>query len=134
MMEAMPADGFDSRPDPAQRGFGEQFIHIARANNAYVSAFGILKPPAPPETSDKQACRSYLAASFDYVTEVLNKLTGKDLARQDLKFSPKLPPHSATDLFMRAYMHTAHHRGQAVVYLRVRGIVPPTWKFEPTGG
>jgi hypothetical protein len=30
------------------------------------------------------------------------------------------------------YAHTAHHRGQAVVYLRVKGITPPTWKFEPT--
>jgi uncharacterized damage-inducible protein DinB len=29
-------------------------------------------------------------------------------------------------------MHTAHHRGQLVVYLRVKGIVPPTWAFEPT--
>ncbi|MBM3735152.1 MAG: DinB family protein [Acidobacteria bacterium] len=133
MMEAMPDDGFASKPDPAQRGFGEQFIHIARANNAYMTAFGIGKAPTPPEASTKQACRQFLTASFDYVTEVLHKMEEKQLLRGDYKFSPRLPPHSGTDLFMRAYMHTAHHRGQAVVYLRVKGIVPPTWKFEPTG-
>jgi uncharacterized damage-inducible protein DinB len=31
-------------------------------------------------------------------------------------------------------MHTAHHRGQIVVYLRVKGITPPAWQFEPTVG
>jgi uncharacterized damage-inducible protein DinB len=35
------------------------------------------------------------------------------------------------DIFLRAYMHTAHHRGQIITYLRVNEIVPPTWKFEP---
>ena len=34
-------------------------------------------------------------------------------------------------MLFRAYMHTAHHRGQVVTYLRVKGLVPPTWKFEP---
>jgi uncharacterized damage-inducible protein DinB len=133
MMEAMPADGFDSKPNPEQRAFGEQFIHIGRANNAYMAAFGIAPAPAAPAGWDKEACRKFLAASFDYSDQVLRRITGRDLARQDLKIAARLPPHSGTDLCMRAYMHTAHHRGQAVVYLRVRGIVPPTWKFEPTG-
>ncbi len=133
MMEAMPADGFDSKPDPAQRGFGEQFVHIARANNAYVTVIGIGKAPEPPKSNDKESVRQFLTASFDWITDVLNKLNEKQLLKQDYKFSPRLKPHSGTDLFMRAYMHTAHHRGQAVCYLRVKGIVPPTWKFEPSG-
>jgi uncharacterized damage-inducible protein DinB len=27
------------------------------------------------------------------------------------------------------FTHTAHHRGQAEVYLRVKGITPPTYVF-----
>lgn len=133
MLDAMPADGFDSKPNPAQRGFGEQFVHIARANNAYVTAFGIGKAPEAPKTNGKEEVRAFVVASFDWITDVLNKMTQEQLLKPDYKFSPRLPPHSGTDLFMRAYMHTSHHRGQAVVYLRVKNIVPPTWKFEPTG-
>ena len=76
--------------------------------------------------------RAYLASTFDYVTDVLNMLSEQDLIRTDLKIGSSVPPHSGTDLFMRAYMHTAHHRGQVVVYLRLKGIVPPAWAFEPT--
>jgi hypothetical protein len=68
-----------------------------------------------------------------HVLTVLDKMTQKDLFRKDLPLFKGLPPHSGTDICMRAYMHTAHHRGQAIVYLRVKGITPPTWKFEPRG-
>jgi uncharacterized damage-inducible protein DinB len=130
--DAMPADGYESKPVAAQRSFGEQLIHLGLANSAYVRAFGVKDPPAAPKMTDKETARTYLTATFDYVTEVLQKIDEKALLRKDLNFSSRQKPHSGTDLFMRAYMHTAHHRGQLVVYLRVKGIVPPTWAFEPT--
>ena len=58
-------------------------------------------------------------------------MTEKDILRTDIQFSPRLPKHSTVDIFLRAYMHTAHHRGQIITYLRVNEIKPPTWKFEP---
>lgn len=133
IFDAMPADGMEVKPNPAQRGFADQFDHIARANNAYFKAFNIGHAPEPPKVKDRDSVRAFLAASFDWIDEVLRKMTEKELVRADYKFSPRLPPHSGTDLCMRAYMHTAHHRGQAVVYLRVKGITPPAWKFEPSG-
>ncbi|MDX1982077.1 MAG: DinB family protein [Bryobacteraceae bacterium] len=133
IFDAMPADGMEVKPNPAQRGFADQFDHIARANNAYFKAFNIGQAPEPPKVKDRDSVRTFLAASFDWIDEVLRKMTEKELVRADYKFSPRLPPHSGTDLCMRAYMHTAHHRGQAVVYLRVKGITPPAWKFEPSG-
>lgn len=132
VLDAMPTVGFDSKPVAAQRTFGEQLVHLGLANAAYVRAFGVKDPPVAPKVTDKETVRTYLTATFDYVTEVLQKISEKDLLRRDLNFSSRQKPHSGTDLFMRAYMHTAHHRGQLVVYLRVKGIVPPTWAFEPT--
>jgi uncharacterized damage-inducible protein DinB len=132
VLDAMPADGFDSKPNPAQRTFADQLVHLARANNAYISAFKRGEAPAPPAAADKDPVRKFVAASFDHVTRVLENLTERDLLRTDLTPFPNAPVHSATDLFLRAYMHTAHHRGQAVVYLRVKGITPPAWAFEPT--
>ncbi|SRR5581483_2147693 len=131
--EAMPAEHYSFKPNPAQRSFGEQLIHLAAANTAYFSAFGLLPLPERPAGFDKKTVQDYLTMSWKYTTEVLHKLTEKDLLRNDLG-APRFKPHTGTDLFLRAYTHTAHHRGQAVVYLRIKGITPPTWAFEPTAG
>lgn len=133
IFDAMPADGMQVKPHPIQRTFADQFIHVARANNAYVKSFGIGTPPTPPKSEDRAEVRQFLVASFDWIDGVLRKMTEKDLVRSDFKFNPTAPAHSGTDLFLRAYMHTAHHRGQAVVYLRVKNIAPPAWQFEPKG-
>ena len=146
VLDAMPPDGFDLKPNPAQMSFGEQMRHLAAANAAYFNGFGIV--PVEGEVlsldraeirrrvnpSDKAAVRRFVAASFEYVAAVLGKLTERDLARTDLVMWKGVPAHSAIDICMRAYMHTAHHRGQAVVYLRVKGLTPPAWQFEPTAG
>jgi uncharacterized damage-inducible protein DinB len=133
ILDQMPAEHFDFKATPAQRTFGEQMVHLAVANAAYMTAFNAKTAPARTEnTSDKAAVRAYVAASFDYVTDVLNMISENDLVRSDLKFNARNKPHSGTDLFMRAYMHTAHHRGQLITYLRMKEIVPATWAFEPT--
>jgi uncharacterized damage-inducible protein DinB len=145
VLDAMPPDGFDTKPHPVQRTFGDQLRHLAFANVAYFNSFGIVPVPKTTLTSDpksietyaaetdKAAVRRFVVASFDYVSAVLDKMTQVDLLRKDLPMFRGVPPHSGTDMCLRAYMHTAHHRGQAVVYLRVKGITPPTWKFEPRG-
>ena len=131
--DALPAEDYGFKMTPAQRSYAEQLLHIGQANAAYMTAFGVKPPPARAAGEAKAAVRAYLVATFDYVTDVLMAISEKDLLRRDLQFSSRLKPHSGTDLFMRAYMHTAHHRGQLVGYLRLKGIVPPTWAFEPTG-
>ena len=129
--EAMAASDYDSKPHPAQRTFGEQLIHLGMANVAYFSSYGLIPAPARPSGADKEAVKNYIAASFDYVTNVLQKLGEKDMVRKDAG-TLRSKPHSTIDLCLRAYTHTAHHRGQAIVYLRVKGITPPTWAFEPS--
>jgi uncharacterized damage-inducible protein DinB len=133
VLDAMPAGKFTSKANPAQRTFGEQMLHIASANTAYFRGFGLVPPPdlKPPDAADKAAVRAFVVAGFDFTSAVLAKMTEKDVLRTDIQFSPRLPVHSAVDIFLRAYMHTAHHRGQIITYLRVNEIAPPVWKFEP---
>jgi uncharacterized damage-inducible protein DinB len=145
VLDAMPPDNFDTKPNPVQRTFGDQLRHLAFANVIYFNAFGLIPVPQATLTTDsksidkyaseldKAAVRKFVGASFDYVSAVLDKMTQRDLIRKDVPLFRGVPPHSGTDICLRAYMHTAHHRGQAVVYLRVKGITPPTWKFEPHG-
>lgn len=142
MLDAMPADGFDFKAHPTQRTFGDQLGHLAWVNVVYFRAFGpIGANDALPKTyaevrqqyplDNRDALRKFVAASFDFTLAVLDRLTEKDLLRNDIQPFPKVAPHSAVDMLFRAYMHTAHHRGQVVTYLRVKGLVPPAWKFEP---
>ena len=133
VVEAMPAENFEFKPVPVQRTFADQLTHLSGANVRYFSAFGLIEPPTLPGGTDKETVNKCVAASWDYTLEVLRKLTEKDLMRADLG-TPRFKPHSGTDLCLRAYTHTAHHRGQAIVYLRIKGITPPTWTFEPTAG
>ncbi len=140
VLEAMPPGGFDFRPNPVQRSFGDQLRHLAYANCVYFNVFGLVPIPSPPlaanakeldsaaNPSDKDSVRRFVAAAFDYGTSVLEKLTEENLLRGGFQLRQ---PHTGIDVLMRAYMHTAHHRGQAVVYLRAKGIAPPAWKFEP---
>jgi uncharacterized damage-inducible protein DinB len=130
--DALPAEDYTYKPVDVQRSYAEQLIHLASANAAYMSAFNLKPAPARMTATGKSAVKAYLAATFDYVSGVLNAMEEKDLLRKDLQFSSRNKPHSGMDLFMRAYMHTAHHRGQLVGYLRMKGITPPTWAFEPT--
>lgn len=131
--KAMPSEHYEFKPNPVQRSFGEQLTHLCAANLAYFSAFGLVPMPERPGGSDKESTEKYVALSWDYTTQVLKKLSEKDLLRNDLG-APRFKPHSGTDLCLRAYTHTAHHRGQAIVYLRIKGITPPAWAFEPTAG
>ena len=130
-VDALPAEDYGYKPVEVQRSYAEQLLHLGSANAAYMSAFKIKQPPAQVTAKDKVSVRAYLIATFDYVSEVLGAMQEKDLIRRDLQFGRAMP-HSGMDLFMRAYMHTAHHRGQLVGYLRMKGITPPTWAFEPT--
>ncbi len=134
VLEAMPAREFGFQPAAGQFTFAEQLEHIGLANNAYFSSFATdvkrENVEGPPPRS-QAALRRYLNASFDYGTEVLGALTEEDFSRRDISFVPST--HTAQDLFLRGYMHSAHHRGQLVVYLRLKGITPPPWVFSPTG-
>ncbi len=136
VLDAMPLEHFDLKPTPDQRSFLDQIGHYAHANVNYFKTFGLpISPPSVPDEESPQTLRNYLVASYDYVAGVLAAISEKDFSRRDLDFGPVGPKtlHTAQDVFMRAYMHSAHHRGSVVVYLRLAGVEPPRWRFSAQG-
>ena len=136
MLEAMPAEHFDFKPVEEQQTFAEQFEHFASNNAGYFSHFRkeVGEPrPTRPESLTKDTLREFVGATFDYVEAVLSGLTEEEFLRRDVRMSPRSKSHTAQDVFLRAYMHTAHHRGQIVTYLRLKGVTPPGWRFPPNG-
>ena len=136
VLEAMPAEQFGFKPDKQQRTFAEQLEHLAVANAGYFARFekdAGGRAPEPPKTLTKSSLREFLAKSFGYVETVLTSLNEEDFLRRDVRMNFRSVAHTAQDVFLRAYMHTTHHTGQIVTYLRLKGIAPPRWRFPPNG-
>ena len=135
IVDAMPEDRYDYRPTPEVRTFAEQAAHCGMAQAAYFSMLKLIEPPKRPEEGSSPAeIKAYVAESYDYARRVLEKAGEAEFLRRDVQFgrSPKL--HTTQDLWLRGALHTAHHRGQLIVYLRLNGIEPPAWQFAPQGG
>jgi uncharacterized damage-inducible protein DinB len=132
---AMPDSKFEYRPTPEVRTFAEQAVHFGRAQAAYFSRLELLEAPQPPaENANAAAVKTYVAQSFDYVRDVLEKAGEMEFLRRDVGLGANRALHTTQDLWFRAAVHTAHHRGQLIVYLRLNGIAPPDWQFAPQGG
>ena len=136
VLEAVPADEIDFKPVDEVFTFGEQLEHFANSNAGYFARFGKdvgQARPGRPEKRTKETLRDFLTATFDYVEAVLSSLTEEEFSRRDVRFGSSTKAHTAQDIFLRAYMHTAHHRGQIVTYLRLKGVMPARWRFPPNG-
>jgi uncharacterized damage-inducible protein DinB len=101
--------------------------HIAQADNNYCSfAFGE-KPSTTKSADDTKATAiKNLNAAFDYCLAGIRKMTDSDLQKQ---MTVRGSSTSTFELLWGGFTHTAHHRGQAEVYLRLKGITPPGYKF-----
>lgn len=127
--DAMPAESYDFKPMPEMRGYGELMRHIGDANMFYIGRLSKTPPPAalkPAKAFDKESSKKYLAATFDYCGELLKGATLADLD-EVYRGRPNTPAYSGWDLVLNGFIHTAHHRGYADVYLRLKGITPPTY-------
>jgi len=127
--DAMPADGYSFKPKPDMRSFGELMQHLAMVNVYYIGRLRAGEVPEllkPPAKTDKETIKQYMTACFDYAANVLKGLTDEALDKP-YPGRPNTPPLNGWELVLNGFIHTAHHRGYADVYLRMKDIVPPTY-------
>jgi len=125
--EAMPADAYSFKATDAEMTFGEQMNHIAMANGSYCSAaLGTKNPIAKPEDNSKATAIQNLTAAYDFCMTGLSKLDDKGLQETVTRGTNVV---SKFELYWGGFTHAAHHRGQTEVYLRLKGITPPAYKF-----
>jgi uncharacterized damage-inducible protein DinB len=135
---AMPADGYTFRPTPEEMSFGELMAHIAMADrNACTQASGLTAPalPVPIEAWSKDSAKVDVSkdAATAFVKEIFD-FCGKAIAEMpaanvDKVVGPANRNLTGTEWLWSYFTHTAHHRGQAEVYLRLKGIKPPPYTF-----
>ncbi len=124
--EAMPTEQYAFRPDPGSMSFGEVISHIAATNYAFCAGLNDSAVPSMPSPSDKDkdAVVKFLSSSFEYCSSVIPNLTEEQLRKVHSSPDGRLP---GREVLLAMYVHVAHHRGQAEVYLRDKGIKPPSY-------
>jgi uncharacterized damage-inducible protein DinB len=136
LAEAMPADKYDFAPTQGEfkgvRTFSQQMSHIAATNYMVASAALGEKNPSeagknengPASIQGKDAVVKYLKDSFAYAHKAAASLTAANA--MDMIASPfgggKMARMSIVSVVP---WHTFDHYGQAVVYARMNGIIPP---------
>ncbi|HLG95469.1 MAG TPA: DinB family protein [Bryobacteraceae bacterium] len=124
--EAMPAGEYAFQPDPPSMTFGEQMAHIAQTNYQFCAGLKDSQPPPMPKATDKTALVKFLTGSFDYCTQIISSLTDAQLDAAHDSPDGRMP---GREILLALYVHMAHHRGQAEIYLRTKGIEPPQYVF-----
>jgi len=161
VLEAMPEDKLEFSPSMAQMSFAQHFLHLGFTNNTFIGILidaktypdfnalknaefllelsdpiNIFQPDALAKRGSKEnkaLVSEYVTATFDYVISSLTTLSDAALASGIEKEKPwYLEGHSNLDMILRSESHTAHHRAQAICYLRMNGIQPPGYSKNNT--
>jgi uncharacterized damage-inducible protein DinB len=122
--QAMPSEEYGFRPHPESMTFGELMSHIATTNYQFCAGLKDSEPPAMPSPTGKDAIVKFLSDSFDYCSVVIPKLSEDQLNQTHNSPDGRLP---GREVLLAMYIHVAHHRGQAEIYLRDKGIKPPSY-------
>lgn len=135
--EAMPAADYNFAPNPEEMGFGKLMIHVTGYNTRLCGMMSGLKGPEMPAklaaamkdpkgTFDKETTVQYVKDSFAFCDKAMATLTPEKL---DAVSGEGARQMSGRERLWGAFTHIVHHRGQAEVYLRVKNIKPPDYKF-----
>lgn len=124
--QAMPPDQYSYRPHRESMTFGELMSHIATTNYQFCAGLKDSDTPTLPTPADKEAVVKFLSDSFDYCSTVIPKLTAEQLDEVHNSPDGHLP---GREILLAMYVHVAHHRGQAEIYLRNNGIKPPSYRI-----
>jgi hypothetical protein len=132
----MPADSYGFKPVPDELTFGQVLIQVGRANlGACALASGSKRPDVAPalveeesgkQAPDKDAIIQFLSSSFDFCNQAVAGMTPEKL---DAVVGPPNRKMTGFEWLWAYFTHTAHHRGQLEVYLRLKGIKPPDYVF-----
>lgn len=136
---AMPEDKYTYKPSDSVRTFGEQMAHIGMSSqfihNVFILGEEMKGDPAEMAKMEKKIGASKeetiktLEKSFDGVISSLKSMDDEALKSKFVFFfAPNKPEFSKEDGFIFIRDHITHHRGQAIVYLRINDLVPPDYR------
>ncbi|WP_298545782.1 DinB family protein [uncultured Aquimarina sp.] len=121
----MPKEHYSYKPMADVRSFGEQLVHIGEGM-AYIgnSAFDFQTIQQPNNTNDKDAIIAYLKKQYNVLSDVVE---AKDPPYFEETTSFWAGRMSRRKIMNIVFNHCTHHRAQAIVYLRMKGLKVPSY-------
>ena len=130
--EKMPEAEYKFKASEPEMTFGGLMTHIATSQTYRFAQLRGEKWPGESwkrEKLDKAQILAYLNESFEYVLATIPKLTDEQLTKVYKVDWEGRPEVNGRQMMLNMLVHTAHHRAQAEVYLRIKGIEPPKYTF-----
>ncbi|MDO1501612.1 DinB family protein [Winogradskyella maritima] len=123
--QKMPESSYSYKPTEDVRSFGEQMVHIGEGM-AYIgnSALDFQTVPQPTNANDKNAVISYLKKQYNALSEAAET---KDASYFEETTSFWAGRMSRRKILNIVFNHCTHHRAQAIVHLRMKGIKAPSY-------
>ena len=123
-VDRMPNDGYDFKPVPDMRTFGQLVAHIADAQMAFCSgASGQPRRLNAASMTSKADLTAALKASFDACDSVFESTTD---AAATVMMKAGNTEHSRFWSLLYATLHDNEEYGYLAVYLRLKNLVPPS--------
>jgi len=131
LAESMPAEKYSFRPVEGEMNFAEQLTHLS--SNMVWLCSDYLTTSIPPRTrkeieayskKSKEEVLQVLEESLDYASATLKGFDPKQLNDTVKFFSGPMTKRQIINLMND---HQTHHRAQAIVYLRLNGVLPPKY-------
>tara|TARA_R110000796_G_scaffold96719_1_gene203080 strand:+ start:521892 stop:522395 length:504 start_codon:yes stop_codon:yes gene_type:complete len=117
VFNAMPEADYNFKPNDEQRTFGAQAYHIAYSIDYFRRAFQnqgqAAWSPGDENAKSKAELIKWAGEQFDAMHKLILSSESSD---------------TATAQVISYLDHNAHHRGQMVSYLRMKGIKPPAYR------
>ena len=126
---AIPASDYGFRPCPEEMTFGQQLDHMAQnmtwLAGDYLAAAKFSHPLAAKKDRTPQETLTLLTAALAYARDAIAATKPEQLGEKKPFFAG---PMSRRQIIALMHDHQTHHRGQLVVYLRLKGIKPPQYR------
>ena len=130
--EKMPADGYDFKPLPEVRTFGQQLGHLANYNYLWCSEAKGEKNPMEETDFEKLSAKADLVKALnsaltycDGAYAMLTDANSMDMVQGTRDDGTKVPVLRVSR-FISNLAHNNEHYGNLVTYMRIKSIVPPS--------
>lgn len=128
LAESMPESDYDYSPTEEQMSFKSQLLHIT-SNMVWLTSSYLegekLSADLKNEDYSKAEVIKILTDAFDLAAAAVEAFPAEDL-ETEVKFFAG--PMSKRQIMVLMNDHVVHHRGQIIVYARLKGVKPPKFR------
>lgn len=130
MARKMPEDAYGFKPTPEIETFAQRVSHIARANlRTCAGSKGEIRSLDTASKTTKADLVAALQESFAYCDSVFESLTdssAQQMVNGRIGSPPSPRPRTRLSTLWNVVRHSNELYGHMAVYLRLRGVVPPS--------